>query len=84
MAGGPLGRGQRLLVAAEAVVEQRARPLRDGNPDTFAPQRHFLHGGFDQRDRRGLVAPEGGKGQGAVGREIATRRLNRHLHLLDH
>ena len=49
--GGPLGGGERLLVAAEAVVEHRAAPVGGGEPEPFAAAQHVLPAGLDQRQR---------------------------------
>ena len=45
---GLLRRGQRLLVSAEAVVEQRARPVDDGRSCSLAAGHHLVHAGVDQ------------------------------------
>jgi len=51
---GPLGSGESFLVAAETVVQQGARPLDDGYPDSFAPEYHLLLARLDHRRRLGL------------------------------
>ena len=54
--GGPLGGGQGLVVAAEAVVEDRAAPVGGGEPEPLAAAQHVLPARLDQRQRLGLLA----------------------------
>ena len=63
-------RGQRVVVAAEAVVEHRAR-LRatTDQPDSLAPGDRVLHGGLDQRG--------GLRFRGPARRRAAARRTAR-------
>jgi hypothetical protein len=68
-------RRQRVLVAAEAVEEQRACPLGDGHPESLTPRDHLLEGGFDQLGDIGFAPLQRGERQSAVGRELASGRL---------
>ena len=76
------GRGQRLVILAQAVVQHRTSPVRQGDPDALAPQRHVPSGGPDQRGRLQFPGRAHSQGQGAVGREVAARSFGRRLHLL--
>ena len=53
--GGPLGRGQGILVAAERVVANRAAPVVGGEPEPLAASQHVLPARLDERHR--LVVP---------------------------
>jgi hypothetical protein len=48
MLSGQLCRGQRILVAAEAVVEHRVRPLSAGQPVVLAPGQRLVRSRLDQ------------------------------------
>ena len=52
--GGPLGRGQGVLVPAEPVVTLRAAPLVGGDPEPLAASQYFLPARLDQRQRLGV------------------------------
>src|SRR5207245_2402806 len=58
----PLRRGQRLLIAAQAVVQHRGRPLNDAQSFTLTPTPHVLGGGLDQLSSLGFLAAEDGQG----------------------
>jgi SnoaL-like polyketide cyclase len=73
------GRGQRTVVAAKTVAEDRARPVGDADPGTLAPHRRFLLGGAGQRGRLGLTATERGEAQGSIGREPDAGRFRNSL-----
>jgi hypothetical protein len=80
--GGPLGRGQRRLVAAEAVVEHGVRPLGNGYPDSFAAQSHIVDDGFDESGCLDFAATQRGQAHGGVRLERAPRRFRPDLHFL--
>ena len=73
--GGPLGGGQGVLVAAEAVVEHRRAPVGGGQPEALAAAQHVLPAGVDQRQRLGLVAAQDRQRDGAPQAEVAAGRL---------
>src|SRR5580658_2269640 len=45
---GPLRRGQRLLIAAQAVAQNRVRPLHGTQPSPLTPAPYVVGGGLDQ------------------------------------
>ena len=49
--GGPLGRGQRIVVAAEPVVALRAAPLVGDDPQPLAASQYLLLARLDERHR---------------------------------
>ena len=61
-----LGRGQRLVVAAQAIAQHRGRPSGGGQPVPFAAGRHLRRGGRDQLAGFGRLASPGGEHQTAV------------------
>ena len=78
-----LRREARLLVAAEAVVEQRARPRDDAQARSLAPGHQIGHPGLDQVREVGFAAPPGGERQRTVGREPAPGRLADRLRFVE-
>ena len=81
--GGPLGRGQRLLVVTEAVVEHCVRPLGDRYLDSFAAQSYVLDDGFDKGGCLDFAAAPRGQAHGGVRLEHAPRRFRRNLCFFD-
>ena len=80
---GLLGRGQRLLVATEAIEEHRARPLDSNKPEPLAAAHHLMPAGIDQRQGLHFAASPSGQGDRALRREVAAARLDDGLRL-DH
>jgi hypothetical protein len=78
-----LGGRQRPIIAAQAVVEYRVRPVRERDADSLPAPRHLPCGGPDQRGGLGFLAAQHGQAQGSVRCEVAARGLRRRLHLLD-
>src|SRR6185503_19683265 len=54
--GGLLRRRERVLVAAQTVVEQGARPLAHDHPEALAPRERVGAGALDERARVDLTA----------------------------
>jgi hypothetical protein len=81
--GGLLGCDQGVLIAAEPVVEQRACPLDDGQPDSLAPCHRVLDVGLDQGYGVGFAAAVGGEQYGTIGRELRPNRLRNRRRLLE-
>ena len=79
----PRGRGQRLLVAAEAVEEHGARPARVLDRGALAAGRDLLDGGVDQLGGLGRPAWKGGEHERAVRRDPGARRLGDRVGLGD-
>jgi hypothetical protein len=79
---GPLGSVERVLMAADAVVEHCARPVDEAQPLTLAPSDHLVHVVLDQVGNLGFPAAECGEPEGSVGREVAPRRLGDGLDLV--
>ena len=77
------GRSQRVLISPEAVVENRARPLNDGQPHSLASAHHLLAARLDQRGGAVLAALAGGKQHWAIRRRMAPGHLGDRLSLLD-
>jgi hypothetical protein len=67
--GGCPGRHQRLLVAAQAVIQNGGDPVRPRHRGSLSRGRGLLEGGLDQRDGLGLAAPEGSQHQGGGGNQ---------------
>ena len=74
--GGALGGGEGVVVAAEAVVEDRAAPVDGGEPEALAAAQHVLPAGLDQRQGLGLLAAPDGQRDGAAQAEVAAGRLH--------
>ena len=71
--GGPLGRGQGVLVPAEPVVADRAAQVVGDQPEPFAAAQHVLPPLLDERQRRSVPSPpvlqhdRGAQHQGTAG-----------------
>ena len=81
--GGLLGRGQRVVVAAEAVVEHRARPVRERRARSLAAAHRVLLRGARSAPTPRPRGPARRRAPGGVGREVAAGRLGDRLRLLD-
>ena len=79
---GLLGGGKRLLVAAEAIEENGARPLGGDKPEPLATMHHLAPRGVDQRRGLRLLTAKGGQDR-ALRRQAATGRLRDGLGLHD-
>jgi hypothetical protein len=60
---GPLGRGERVLIAAETVEEDRPRELGHADRSALAPRGGRLDAGVGQRQGHVFVASPGGQQQ---------------------
>ena len=78
----PFGRGQRLVVAAEAVVEHRGRPLRAAVSHVLRRAPHPGVTAVDQRGGLGFRAPATRRATGRRRARRATRRPCDRLRLL--
>ena len=84
MLGGLLCGGERVLVAAEPVVEQRARPVASTvTSDSLATGDRVGQGALDEGARLGLAALPGEQPERAERRQAAARRLADRRRLLD-
>src|SRR3954452_20008130 len=80
MVGGTLlRRGQRLLIAAEAVVEHRGCPVDDAQAPSLAAGHQIVYVGLDQLGEVEFAASPGGQPQRPVGCERAPGRLGDRL-----
>ena len=77
----PLGRRQRLLVAAEAVVEHRVRRLGHRDRDPSPRSGRFPQGRSDQRRCFALALGDCSDDESTVWGEGEPRHLTRHLRL---
>src|SRR5580693_7922700 len=71
----PLRRGQRLLIAAQAVEQHRGRPLHEAERSALTPALRVVGGGLEQVSGLYFPAAEDGQGQGAVRSEEHTSEL---------
>jgi len=78
-----VGRGQRIPVAAEAVVEHRAGVLSDAQSHALVPHHSAALDRLDELDRLGPAAPPARQGHRAVGGQVVARRLGDRRRLLD-
>ena len=77
------GRGKRVLIPAEAVVEDCGRPVDGGQPESLSPANHLAHAGLDELGGRRFAALDGGEQQATVRREAAPGHVGDRLRLFD-
>ncbi len=78
------GRPPCLVVAAEAVKEDRGRPARVRHRDSLSPGAGLIDGGLDQRGGFGFPASQTRKQQGAVRRDASPGCFRHRLRLRRH
>src|SRR4029077_16985163 len=75
---------QRLLMAAQAVVQHRGRPPDEAERSALTPALRVVGGGLDQLSGLRFPAAVGSQGYGAVRRDAAPGRLGYRLGLRRH
>ena len=74
--GGPLGRGQGVLVSAEPVIANRAAPVVGGEPEPLAASQHILPARLDERQRLGVPSPPVRQHDRGAQRQVTTGGLD--------